>query len=242
MRQIFLDTETTGLESSLGHRILEIAGVEMKNRRLTGKHLHFYINPEREIDASALEIHGLTQEFLEDKPKFAEIAGEFRAFITGAELVIHNAPFDVAFLNMEFARLDLSAVEDLCPSTLDTLKLARELHPGKRNNLDALCERYQVNNARRTLHGALLDAELLADVYLAMTRGQESLLAENVPNSVRAPQERESSETESGLHPRSTFSLRVLRATEAERDAHQKILENIDKESQSGCIWKRTCC
>ncbi|MDR1850171.1 MAG: DNA polymerase III subunit epsilon, partial [Zoogloeaceae bacterium] len=175
MRQIFLDTETTGLEHRYGHRIIEIAGVEMLNRRLTGRNLHLYVNPEREIDAVAMKVHGIKNEMLEDKPKFAQIAEELREFIRDAELVIHNAPFDIGFLDAEFARLDLPATKTVCASVRDTYKMARELHPGKKNSLDALCERYMVNNAHRKLHGALLDAELLAAVYIAMTRGQESL-------------------------------------------------------------------
>ena len=169
MRQIILDTETTGLMPTRGHRIIEIAGMEMENRRPTGRHLHFYCNPEREIDVGAMVVHGITSEFLEDKPKFAQIAREFMAFIADAELVIHNAPFDVGFLAMEFARLNLPPTREICANVLDTLKMARQLHPDKRNNLDALCERYQIDNTRRALHGALLDVELLADVYLAMT-------------------------------------------------------------------------
>jgi len=226
MRQIFLDTETTGLEPKHGHRIIEIAGVEMQNRRLTGRHLHFYLNPEREIDAGAMAVHGIDNDFLEDKPKFAQIAGELRDFIHGAELVIHNAPFDLGFLDAEFARLDLSATETVCASVVDTLKVARELHPGKKNNLDALCERYQVNNAHRNLHGALLDAELLADVYIAMTRGQESLLAEE------AAAKRSPANPEAKRHPAPSASrarLFVLRATPEEEAEHQKIMANIQK-------------
>jgi DNA polymerase-3 subunit epsilon len=170
MRQIFLDTETTGLGPHRGHRVIEIACVEMQNRRLTGRHLHHYLNPDRDIDPGAQAVHGIDCDFLEDKPRFQEIAQEFMAFIAGAELVIHNAPFDIGFLDMELARLELPATQTLCAGVRDTLKMARKLHPGKRNNLDALCERYQVGNAHRTLHGALLDAKLLANVYLAMTR------------------------------------------------------------------------
>lgn len=170
MRQIFLDTETTGLDPKAGHRVIEIACLEMQDHRLTGRRLHFYLNPERKIEADAKAVHGIDDKFLQDKPKFAQIAAELREFISGAELVIHNAPFDIGFLDAEFARLDLPATEKLCASVLDTLKLARELHPGRANSLDALCERYRVNNTRRESHGALLDAELLAEVYLAMTR------------------------------------------------------------------------
>ncbi|MDR2838209.1 MAG: DNA polymerase III subunit epsilon, partial [Azonexus sp.] len=175
MRQIILDTETTGLDPRQGHRIIEIAALEMTNRRLTGRHLHKYINPEREIDEGAQAVHGISLDFLADKPKFADIADEFLDFINGAELIIHNAPFDLGFLNAELSRLDRVPVETLCNGVTDTLKMARDLHPGKRNSLDALCERYEIDNSSRTLHGALLDTELLAEVFLAMTRGQNSL-------------------------------------------------------------------
>ena len=173
MRQIVLDTETTGLEVSQGHRIIEIGCVELDNRRLTGNHYHQYINPEREVDQGAMEVHGITNEFLVDKPVFARIAREFVDFVDGAELIIHNAPFDVGFLNAELRRLEGSYanVDDVC-RVVDTLVMARGKHPGQRNNLDALCQRYYVDNSQRDLHGALLDAEILADVYLAMTGGQ----------------------------------------------------------------------
>jgi DNA polymerase-3 subunit epsilon len=176
MRQIFLDTETTGLEHKLGHRIIEIACVEMSNRRLTNHHFHRYLNPEREIDAGAQAVHGISREFLQDKPHFADIAAEFLDFVRGAELIIHNAAFDIGFLNAELGLLDMAPVNTVCHTVCDTLRMAKELHPGKKNNLNALCERYGVDNSRRTLHGALLDAEILAEVYVAMTRGQESLI------------------------------------------------------------------
>ncbi len=175
MRQIVLDTETTGLEWKAGHRVIEIAGVEMVDRRLTGNHFHHYLNPDREIDAGAQEVHGISLEFLQDKPRFADIVDEFLDYVSGAELVIHNAPFDVGFLNHELGLLGREPIEKTCSGVVDTLKQAKELHPGKRNSLDVLCERYAVDNSGRTLHGALLDSELLAEVYLAMTRGQESL-------------------------------------------------------------------
>ena len=178
MRQIVLDTETTGLNPRTGDRILEIGAVEMSNRMLTGNNFHYYINPERDSEEGALAVHGLTTEFLSDKPKFAEIADEFRAYIAGAELIIHNAPFDIGFLNAEFKRLNLPPVQEQVHGVIDTLVQAKEMHPGKRNSLDALCDRYGVSNAHRKLHGALLDSELLADVYLAMTRGQNSLSME----------------------------------------------------------------
>ena len=176
MRQIVLDTETTGLEVSQGHRIIEIGCIELVNRRVTGNHWHYYINPGREIDSGAFEVHGISTEFLQDKHRFAELAEEFREYVAGAELVIHNAPFDIGFLNNELALLDppLAALEETC-SILDTLLLARQKHPGQKNNLDALCKRYGIDNSNRSLHGALLDARILADVYLAMTGGQTSL-------------------------------------------------------------------
>ena len=181
LRQIILDTETTGLNARLGDRIIEIAGVELVNRRLTGNHFHRYVNPEREIEEGALKVHGLTTDFLADKPKFSEIAGELIEFVRGAELIIHNAAFDVEFLNEEFGRLALGTVEEIAGGVLDTLAQARQLHPGRKNSLDALCERYAIDNSHRTLHGALLDASLLAEVYLAMTRGQESLAIDLEP-------------------------------------------------------------
>jgi DNA polymerase-3 subunit epsilon len=232
MRQIILDTETTGLEPRLGHRVIEIAGVEMKDRRLTGQHLHYYLNPEREIDAGAMAVHGITNEFLEDKPKFAQIAKEFMSFISGAELVIHNAPFDIAFLDSELARLDLPLTREICASVRDTLKMARELHPGKRNNLDVLCERYHISNAHRTLHGALLDAELLAEVYLAMTRGQESLIMDlSSPSPTAQPVN--SNVPRNKTHP----PLLVTRASDVEAEQHQRVLERIQKENNGKCLW-----
>ena len=176
MRQIVLDTETTGLEVSQGHRIIEIGCVELVNRRVSGNHWHFYFNPEREVDSGAFEVHGISNEFLQDKPRFSEMADAFLEFVRGAELVIHNAAFDVGFLDHELSRLDQPAapLQEVC-SILDTLLLARQKHPGQKNNLDALCKRYGIDNSHRSLHGALLDARILADVYLAMTGGQASL-------------------------------------------------------------------
>lgn len=176
MRQIVLDTETTGLEYSQGHRIIEIGCVELVNRKLTGNHYHQYINPEREIDQGAIEVHGITSDFLADKPVFESIAGDLLEFVRGAELIIHNAPFDIGFLDSELQRLPEgnAAVRDMC-QVIDTLVMARSKHPGQRNSLDALCQRYEVDNSQRDLHGALLDAEILADVYLAMTGGQTAL-------------------------------------------------------------------
>ncbi len=175
MRQIVLDTETTGLNPRSGDRVIEIGCVELFNRRLTGNNFHSYINPERDSEEGALAVHGLTTEVLSDKPKFAEIAGELREYLKGAEVIIHNAPFDIGFLDAEFKRVDVPPFQQQVGSVIDTLVRAKEMHPGKRNSLDALCERYGVSNAHRALHGALLDAELLAEVYLAMTRGQNSL-------------------------------------------------------------------
>jgi DNA polymerase III subunit epsilon len=229
MRQIVLDTETTGLDPRQGHRIIEVACLEMVNRRLTGHHLHKYINPEREIDAGAAAVHGITLEFLADKPKFKDIVDEFLEFINGAELIIHNAPFDLGFLNAELARLDRVPVETICNGVTDTLKMAKEAHPGKRNNLDALCDRYEINNSQRTLHGALLDTELLAEVFLAMTRGQNSLMIE--------PEERPRQQASNGNRPRQRKPLVIRRASEEEVAAHQNVLAGIDKESKGACIW-----
>lgn len=230
MRQIILDTETTGLDPALGHRIIEIAAVEICNRRFTDRHYQQYINPQREIDAGALEVHGISSEFLSDKPKFRDIAKAFVDFVAGAELIIHNAPFDVGFLDHELALLDLRPIREYCPVITDTLRLAKSLHPGKRNSLDALCERYQIDNAARTLHGALLDARLLAEVYLAMTRGQESLLidmGEAVPRPVE------------GAAVEGDVELIVLRASPEERAAHDVQVEGIDKAGKGACIWKK---
>lgn len=229
MRQIILDTETTGLEPKQGHRVIEVGAVEMINRRLTGNRFHHYLNPEREIDAGAQQVHGISLEFLQDKPLFRDIAADFLAFIGDAELIIHNAPFDVGFLNRELDLLGLEPIATRCTVT-DTLKMAKDLHPGQRNNLDALCRRYQVDNANRTLHGALLDAELLAEVYLAMTRGQESLMIE-----VEEP----AAYGNRGDTPRTTpLNLLVLAAAPEELAAHAQQIEDIDKASKGKCLWK----
>jgi len=233
MRQIFLDTETTGLEHKLGHRIIEIGCVEMKNRRLTRQHLHYYLNPDRDIDEGALSVHGITIDFLQDKPRFSDIAAEFLDFIQGAELIIHNASFDIGFLNAELAMIDKPPIETVCHSVLDTLSMARELYPGKKNNLDALCERYSIDNTRRTLHGALLDAEILAEVYLAMTRGQESLIMDlgtEINPSVSAIQ---------ANHKAQGKQLRILRASDVEIAEHEQQLLAIQKESGGNCLWLR---
>lgn len=227
MRQIILDTETTGLDPSQGHRIIEVAAVEMVNRRLTGNHLHRYVNPDRDIDAGAMQVHGITPEFLQDKPRFAGIAREFVDFIQGAELIIHNAPFDVGFLNMELRLLEMSPLASWCDGVTDTLALAKTLHPGQRNNLDALCKRYGVDNTARTLHGALLDCELLAAVYLALTRGQESL---SIGLDIRSEQ---AARDAAHARPRPV----LLAASEAELEAHAGLLEAIAKESKGACLW-----
>lgn len=226
MRQIVLDTETTGLEHKLGHRIVEIAAVELCNRQLTGKHFHYYLNPGRDSDEGALQIHGLTSEFLQDKPKFGDISKDFLHFICDAELIIHNAPFDVGFLNHELGLAKLNTLDNYCNQISDTLKLAKEIHPGKRNNLDALCDRYKIDNSKRTLHGALLDAELLADVFLAMTRGQESLLIESEPNIV--------DDLSSNVDH---LNLKVLSASQEELQLHAQLLENIARENNGKCLW-----
>lgn len=224
MRQIFLDTETTGLYPDQGHRIIEIAAVEMLNRRPTQRHFHLYINPEREIDAGAQEVHGISLEFLQDKPLFAQIAQDFIAFIRGAELIIHNAPFDVGFLNMELSRLSLDPLPSFVSGIVDTLKMAKEMRPGQRNNLDALCRHYGIDNSQRTLHGALLDAELLADVYIAMTRGQESLLMELSTSEQQTMQS----------HIEVDFSaLKRLPPSEEELASHELYIESLSKSGAS---------
>jgi DNA polymerase-3 subunit epsilon len=230
MRQIVLDTETTGLEIELGHRIIEIAGVELVNRQFTGNNFQRYFNPERESEAGALEVHGLTREFLSDKPRFRDVAAEFLDYIAGAELVIHNSAFDIAFLNRELDLANLKPVTECCAGVVDTLRMAKDLHPGKRNGLDALCERYQVDNSARTLHGALLDARLLAEVYLCMTRGQESLVMEaELPLASAVAAEATLTKLE----------LVVLRASEEELAAHARQLLEIDKASGGACLWRR---
>jgi DNA polymerase-3 subunit epsilon len=230
VRQIILDTETTGLDPTLGHRIIEIAAVEIVNRRFTNKQYHQYLNPEREIDSGALEVHGISMEFLADKPKFREVASEMLEFVQGAELIIHNAAFDVAFLDYELALANLQPLANYCSIVTDTLKMAKGLHPGKRNSLDALCERYQIDNAARALHGALLDARLLAEVYLSMTRGQDSLLMDLVENS---------SPVFDSEFSTAEIELFVVRATQEEIAEHLRQLEDIDKAARGACLWKR---
>jgi len=230
MKQIVLDTETTGLNARLGDRIIEIGCVELVSRRLTGNHFHRYLNPERAIEEGALRVHGITNEFLEDKPRFADVAREFLDYIRGAELVIHNAAFDVEFLNVELAALGIGPIESHVARVVDSLATARELHPGKKNSLDALCDRYQIDNSHRTLHGALLDAELLAEAYLAMTRGQESLAIELEP----APAAMAAARATGTERPQ----LVVVRASEEERVEHARVLESIAQESKGGVVWQ----
>jgi DNA polymerase-3 subunit epsilon len=230
MRQIFLDTETTGLDPAQGHRIIEIAAVEVINRRLTQNRFHVYLNPDREIDPGAQQVHGITLESLLDKPHFPDIVDELLAFVSGAELVIHNAPFDVGFLNNELGQIGRDKIETACGGITDTLKMAKELRPGQRNNLDALCRHYGVDNSGRTLHGALLDAELLADVYLAMTRGQETLMMDigltaaehkaNLPVGERRP-------------------LKVISASVEELEAHAAYVADLDKASGGSSVWRQ---
>ena len=231
MRQIVLDTETTGLNARLGDRIVEIGCVELAGRRPTGNHFHRYLNPEREIEEGALRVHGITNEFLQDKPRFADIAREFLEYVAGAELVIHNAAFDVEFLNAEFEKLGLDPIEKHVALVVDTLRQARDLHPGKKNSLDALCERYQIEHSHRTLHGALLDAQLLAEVYLAMTRGQESLAIELDAPGGAAVVARAAS---SGERPRFV----VVRASDEEVAEHARVLESIARESKGKLVWE----
>jgi len=228
MRYIILDTETTGLDPKQGHRVIELAGVEVVDRRLTGRHVHFYLDPEREIDGGATDVHGLTWETLRDKPKFADVAAEFIDFARGASWIIHNAPFDLAFLDEELKRLDLPSTAAISAEVVDTLALARDQFPGKKNSLDALCERFGVANAQRTLHGALLDAELLAEVYLAMTRGQESLAIE-----LGAPAAAAIDSSGAPALP----AILILAPSAEELAAHRAYLAEVDREAKGRCIW-----
>ena len=256
MREIVLDTETTGFDPETGDRIVEIGAVELVNRRLTGRHFHRYLNPERAIDEGAQEVHGLSAEFLADKPRFAEVVAEFVDFVAGAELIIHNAPFDMAFLNSELALLDAGEHGDLCDrlsgegpgdgrsgkgggkrrrrlqtlcDVTDSLALARKKHPGQRNSLDALCRRYEVDNSARTLHGALLDAEILADVFLLLTGGQTALFA-------ASDSEREAAQTQSNWEPPTGLVVTALSA--AEQQAHAEYLDMLDNQAGSA-VWRR---
>ena len=235
MRLLVLDTETTGLDPNQGHRIIEIAAVEVVHRRPTGRHVHFYLNPEREIDAGATEVHGMTWDDLRNRPKFADVAAEFLDFAQGAEWVIHNAPFDVAFLDAEFERAGLPRATQVFGALTDTLALARDAFPGKRNGLDALCERFGVSNAHRTLHGALLDAQLLAEVYLAMTRGQESL---TIDMATPASTVRGMAFADAAIASvAARLPLLVVSPSEAEMAAHVAYLEALDRESKGRCVW-----
>ncbi len=234
MRQIFLDTETTGFNANLAQnpdRMVEIGCVELINRKLTGNNLHFYLNPERDSDEGALRVHGLTTEFLSDKPKFAAIAKELLDYVAGAEIIIHNAPFDLSFLDAELARAGHQPFKKYIGSVTDTLVMAKEMFPGKRNSLDALCDRLEVDNSGRTLHGALLDAELLADVYINMTRGQDALLMDV------------SSSNESGIKVVQVdlrgFELPVVAANAQELAAHDEVLVQLDKSSGGKTLWRK---
>ena len=238
-RQLILDTETTGLDPAAGHRVIEIGCVELIDRKLTGNRFHVYLNPERDIDPGAVEVHGLSLAFLADKPRFKDIAQDFISFVEGAELIIHNAPFDVGFLDHELRLLDsgYNTVSGYCDVT-DTLLLARKKHPGQRNSLDALCKRYGVDNKHRSLHGALLDAEILADVYLAMTGGQTLLMLDAIESAAVedvATAPADLSVDSVGRVQRE--SLRVITCSDAELEAHQRLLENIQKASGGQCIW-----
>lgn len=232
MRQVVLDTETTGLDPSQGHRVIEIGCVEIINRKLTNRHFHCYLNPDRDIDAGAIEVHGITPAFLADKPRFYQIESEFLAFVDGAELVIHNAPFDIGFLNEELARSDSTntSMDSFC-TVLDSLVLARQRHPGQRNNLDALCKRYDIDNTQRELHGALLDAEILADLYLVMTSGQRNLLLKDE----ESPEQR--SESRATRTAKKRPKLDVIKASEEELAAHFDRLTEIDSSSGDGALW-----
>lgn len=225
MRQIFLDTETTGLYPAQGHRVIEVAAVEVINRRLTKNHFHYYLNPDREIDQGAQEVHGISLEFLQDKPRFADIANDLIAFIADSELIMHNAPFDVGFLNSEFGLIGQKTVEQITAKVTDTLKIAKEMRPGQRNNLDALCKHFGIDNSRRTLHGALLDAELLADVYMAMTRGQESLMM-----ALDKPEQ-----SGAAIVQNSNAPILVKLASSDELATHEEYLAGMAK--SGNCLW-----
>lgn len=231
MRWIILDTETTGLEPAYGHRVIEIGAVEIVNRNITGRDFHTYLKADRDSDPEALRVHGLTTEFLEDKPVFEDVADEFLEFIAGSELIIHNAPFDVKFLNAELARMGRPPVTTFCEGVTDSLVHAKNLHPGKRNSLDALCDRYGISNSHRTLHGALLDSRLLGEVWLAMTRGQDSLMIDQfeapAKGSGTVVSERQ------GL-----MDLPVIQPSAAELEAHEQYLAALDKASKKDCLWR----
>ena len=230
MRQIFLDTETTGLSPESGDRVIEIGCVEMLNRRLSGRNLHFYLNPERPNSEDAVKIHGLTDEFLADKPLFASVADELLDYLSGAEIIIHNAAFDVGFLNAELQRIGRPRFGEFVAGVTDSLTMAREMFPGKSNSLDALCKRLEVDNSNRSLHGALLDAGLLAEVYIRMTRGQDSLVIDAAESSAH--------DMELASVDLSAFELPVIAADEQERAAHDAVLAALDKASGGKTIWR----
>ncbi len=233
MRQIILDTETTGLEPSQGHRIIEIGCVELVNRRLTGNHFHVYINPEREVEDSAIEVHGITNEYLVDKPLFNDIVKDFVDYIKGAELVIHNAPFDVGFLNNEFSLSNqkIGVINDYC-TVLDTLVLARQMHPGQRNSLDALCKRYYIDNSQRDLHGALLDSEILAEVYLAMTGGQTDLTLTHRKDYLTSRDDGGIRRLSENREP-----FKVIKASDEELEAHEAYLKKMKETCGDKLVW-----
>ena len=231
MRQIFLDTETTGLYPDQGDRVVELACVEMINRKLTGNNLHFYLNPQRDSHEEALRVHGLTTQFLSDKPLFEAVVEEWLAYVQDAEIIIHNAPFDVGFLNAELQRCGKLAFKEYVPKVIDSLALAKEMYPGKRNNLNALCERLDVDNSGRTLHGALLDAELLADVYINMTRGQHALLMDTAE-----PQKQVGIQVQN--IDLSSIQLPVLQANATELQAHEQAMQDINKASGGKAVWR----
>lgn len=234
MRQVFLDTETTGLYPDQGDRVIEIGCVEMVNRKLTGNNRHFYLNPGRDSHEEALKVHGITTEFLRDKPKFDAVADELLDYVGGANIVIHNAPFDLGFLNKEMELLGRPVFKQFVASVIDSLAMAKEMYPGKRNGLDALCDRLGVDNSGRTLHGALLDAELLADVYINLTRGQDALLMDAVSTGHSA-----SGSTRVDL---SGFELPVLVASLADLAAHEEVLVQLDKTSSGKTVWRLAFC
>jgi DNA polymerase-3 subunit epsilon len=232
MRQIVLDTETTGLSAENGDRIIEIGCVELLQRKLTGNNLHHYINPERDSHEDALKVHGISNEFLRDKPKFAQLADEILTYLADAELIIHNAPFDLSFLNKELERLGKPPIRSVVSGVIDTLVMAKEMFPGKRNGLDALCDRLGVDNSSRTLHGALLDAELLADVYINMTRGQDALIMEVGADEAGAGDEPIQADL-------SELKLPVLAANEQEMTSHETVLADIDKACKGQTLWRQ---
>ncbi|MCU0763442.1 MAG: DNA polymerase III subunit epsilon [Hydrogenophaga sp.] len=232
MRQIVLDTETTGLSADSGDRIIEIGCVELLNRKLTGNNLHYYVNPERDSHEDALKVHGISNEFLRDKPKFAAIADELLDYLRDAELIIHNAPFDMSFLNKELERLGRPPLNTVIACVTDSLVMAKEMFPGKRNGLDALCDRLGVDNSGRTLHGALLDAELLADVYINMTRGQDALIIDLDAGPVDAVGDQQQVDL-------SRIELPVLRANDLELSSHESVLIDIDKACKGKTLWRQ---